>query len=282
MVEQIMDLFYNNYKKIFYKENTWHLEITSSGRPVKSFYEECRRTAELWYNNKIGDIHILLNGFDSEFVVCIFLSLKIKVIPVICNLWTKNYQLYNKSEVKYYYDFCKYQNINPLIFDLNLDQFLSDSNPSYYQSSDLWVASQIDGTILLAGDCPYIELDKKTNIWNILENEICYNQLDYWQNKKINGTPFFLTYTAEQLLSFLIDPAIKRLVDFKIENSSNSNSVKIYVYTNKSFFNLSPRTDSINSTNMFSNNPEFLQYSYNKLVDALYSGTTFVSEKSST
>jgi len=247
-----MEFLHNNYMRSWGEGSTWNVEIDPPSRPVKSYYEECCIAAEMWWEKKVGDLHVLLSGgLDSEFVFATFLSLKMKITPVIMNLWSKDGVNYNEHDTKYAYKFCEYQNIKPLVFDLNFDEFVDSGKLLEIARPiktcvvslppSMWLASQIDGTVLTGNDPPHLRLDKSTNLWYLDEEEHIHTQFRYWENNNVYGTPFFLSYTPEQMLSFLIDPTMEKLANHGFPGKLGSNSTKVFTFTNKTFFNLEPR-----------------------------------------
>lgn len=247
-----MNFLHNQYMTSYGEGLTWTVKINSPTRPVKSYYEECCVAAEMWWDKKIGNIHILYSGgLDSEFVLSVFLSLGMKVTPVIMNLWSKHGLNYNQHESKYAYKFCEEKNIKPLIFDLNFDDFVESGKLidiaapiktcSISLPPSMWLASQIDGTVLTGNDPPHLRLDKKTNLWYLDEEELIHSQFRYWKNQNLYGTPFFLSYTPEQMLSFLIDPTMERLANNQIPGKLGSNSTKVFVFNRNNDFNLEQR-----------------------------------------
>ena len=247
-----MSFLHNDYMRSYGEGNTWTVEIDPPTRPVKTYYEECCVAAEMWWDKKIGDMHVLLSGgLDSEFVLATFLSLKMKITPVIMNLWSKEGINYNHHDTQYAFKFCEYQNIKPLVFDLNFDEFVESgklleiAKPiktcTVSLPPSMWLASQLDGTVLTGNDPPHLRLDKHTNLWYLNEEELIHTQFRYWENANIHGTPFFLSYTPEQMLSFLIDPTMEKLANHKFPGKLGSNSTKVHVFSNNTFFNLEPR-----------------------------------------
>ena len=55
------------------------------------------------------------------------------------------------------------------------------------------------------------------------------------------GTPFFLSYTPEQMLSFLLDPTMQKLANHGFPGKLGSNSTKVHVFSNNEHFSLEPR-----------------------------------------
>lgn len=247
-----MDFLHNNYMQGYGEGSTWNVEINPPSRPVKSYYEECCIAAEMWWDKKIGDMHIMLSGgLDSEFVFATFLSLKMKITPVIMNLWSKDGKNYNEHDTQYAYKFCQSRNIKPLVFNLNFDEFVESgqlleiAEPiktcSVSLPPSMWLASQLDGTVLTGNDPPHLRLDKNTNLWYLDEEELIHTQFRYWKNKGVYGTPFFLSYTPEQMLSFLLDPTMQKLANHGFPGKLGSNSTKVHVFSNNEHFSLEPR-----------------------------------------
>jgi hypothetical protein len=224
--------------------SSWNVDIKPVTQPVKSFYEETVKVAEMIWSQKSSPLYLCYSGgLDSEFVLCLFLNLKMNIQPVIMRTQ------YNHPETKYAFKLCEEKNIKPIIIDLDYDKFIESGKfleiatetkcAAYQYIANMWLTSQIDGTVITGDSNPHIFL--KDGKWYVDEIEPTYRQFDYFIKNKIEGTPFFLSYTVEQYLSFLIDPTMKRLANNELPGKTGSYSSKVHVYNNQDIFVLEQR-----------------------------------------
>lgn len=243
-----MDLMLNNYLRGFGHGENWRVEIDPPSRPVNSYYEEIVLAAELIWSQRQGPLYIMYSGgLDSEFVVSVFLKLGMPITPVILRLNNN----YNAHEIDYAFWFCEERGLTPKVVDLNFDKFVESGEliriaesvqcAVYQLPASMWLASQLDGTVITGDGNPHLALNKASNLWYIDEQEYHYSLGTYWKNNGIHGTPFFTGYTAETWLSFLIDPTIQSLANNQLIGKQGSHSVKIDVYNRGTGFNLVQR-----------------------------------------
>lgn len=235
----------NNYIKTSGSGSTWNVEITGPSRPVKSYYEETVIAAEKLWSQKTSPLYLCYSGgLDSEYVLNVFLQLGMNIQPVIMRTQ------YNHPETKYAFKLCDEKNINPIVIDLDYDKFIESGKfieiatqtkcAAYQYIANMWLTSQIDGTVITGDSDPHLFLNEGK--WYIDEIEPTYTQFEYFKRNNIEGTPFFLSYTAEQYLSFLLDPTIQQLANNEIPGKTGSYSSKVHVYNNQNKFTLEQRT----------------------------------------
>jgi len=244
----------NDYMRSYGAGDTWTVEIDPPRRPVKSYYEEACIAAEMIWAQRQGKLYLTYSGgLDSEYVLSVFLSMGMEIQPVIMNLYSDNKTInYNHHESKYAYKFCKEKNLTPIIFDLNFDEFVKSGQlleiakpincSSLALPASMWLTSQLDGTVITGNDPPHLKLRSDTNLWYLDEEEIIHSQFRYWKNKGVYGTPFFLSYTPEMMLAFLLDPTMVALTNNHFPGKLGTNSTKVYVFNNGTKFNLEQRT----------------------------------------
>jgi hypothetical protein len=244
-----MDLIKNNYLRACGHGNQFTVEIDSPKINNRNFHSISRSLAEEIYENKKGKIYVLYSGgLDSEYVLNTFLVLGIDVIPVIIKLNPN----YNDHDVKYAFDFCESKKLNPLIIDIDFDHFVKSGKivdlatefkiGAYQLPTTFSILENLDGTIVMGSHGPpHLFYNKEKNKWFVDEYEPIHTVLDFFKSKNIHGCPFFLVYTAEQYLSFLLDPNTKKLVDNQFPGKLGNNSTKYLVYNNGSGFNLTNR-----------------------------------------
>jgi hypothetical protein len=241
-----MESIFNNYLKSSGHGKTWHVEIDPPTRKVGSYYEETVIAAELIWAKKQGTLYLCYSGgLDSEFVLNVFLSLGMKIKPVIMQTQ------YNYPETKYAYKMCMKKNLDPVVIPLDYDNFVKSGKfleiasqvdcAAYQMSANMWIISQLDGTVITGNDPPHMK--KCNDKWYMDEEEVTHALFSYYKKNNIYGTPFFLTYTPELMTSFLIDPTIQLLANNKIPGKTGSNSSKVHVFNNNNGkFELEQRT----------------------------------------
>jgi len=240
-----MNLLHDNYITSSGSGSTWNVEITGPSRPTKSYYEETVIAAEMVWAQKQGELHLCYSGgLDSEYVLSVFRTLGMPIRPVI--MCTQ----YNHLETRYAFKYCEENSITPIVINLDYDNFIESGKfleiatetqcSAYQYIANMWLTSQLDGTVITGDSDPHLFLEN--NKWFVDEIEPTYTQFDYFKKHNIHGTPFFLSYTAEQYLSFLADPTIQRLANNEIPGKTGSYSSKVHVYNNQNKFQLEQRT----------------------------------------
>lgn len=224
--------------------STWHVRIDPPQQKVKSYYEEARATAEYVYANKDGHLFLLYSGgMDSEFVFSLFLELGFDFTPIIIKL-----NEYNSHDLKYAFEFCESKGVTPKIVDLDFDNFVTSGKivdiaqsikcSGYQIPATMHIAEKLDGFVVLGNDPPYMKLDVENNVWRLEELELIHSILNFFKSRKLSGCPFFLSYTPEMMLSFLLDPTMVDLANHRIPGKLGTNTSKVYVYNNGSGYNL--------------------------------------------
>lgn len=241
-----MELIHNNYLRGSGHGPTWQVAIDPPTRPVKSYYEEVCIAAEMVWAQKLGTMYVSLSGgLDSEFVLAVLLSLGMKATPVIMRTQ------YNHPETAYAFKFCKKNNLTPIIFDLDYDNFvksgkmmdycLSMKCSSPWHASNAWLLKQLDGTVLTGNDPPHMK-KKEDGLWYLDEEEKIHSQLRAFRKNNIHGTPYLLSYTPETMYAFLTHPTMVTLANNRLPRKAGTNSSKIRVFnTNKGKFTLEQR-----------------------------------------
>lgn len=237
----------DNYLRTYGNGNSFMVEIDPPKNPNANFHEESRKVAEMVWNNRQGKVHVMYSGgVDSEYVLSTFISLGMDVTPVIIKLNPG----YNEHDVKYAFDFCESKKLKPIIVDLNYDHFVKTGEildlalpincathrlPSTYK-----VVSQLDGTVVMGSHGPP-HMALVNDIWYVDEYEIIHNVLKFFNRHGIHGCPFFLAYTAEQYLSYLLDPYMQALANNQVQGKLGNNSSKYLTFSNGSGFRLVAR-----------------------------------------
>lgn len=243
-----MQLLKDDYIKFKNNGVTWQLEFSNPLRQSKSYFEESCITAETVWNNREGPVHLLYSGgMDSEYVLNVFLSMGMNIVPVIIQLNPG----YNYHETQWAFDFCKSKGLNPVIIDIDFDHFVSSGSmynyalrmesSMYHYSAIAYAIDQIDGTIVLGEGEPYIRYMPENNSWNVEIYEYDYCIMKHLAINKRQGISNFLSYSAEMHLAFLQDPRIVELAANKWPGKLGSNTSKVLVYNRNANFNIVPR-----------------------------------------
>lgn len=238
-----MNLLKDNYLKLL----TAPFSLTFDPLPkfTKNFYAESITAAEIIYAQKQGQLYLMYSGgLDSEYTLSLFLSLGMNITPVIIRLCPD----YNIHETQYAFDYCASKNITPIIIDIDFDHFVKSGKMLelatqmkigiYHYSAIAHSILNLDGTIIMGDGEPYIK--NRNNSWFVEIYNYEFGIGNFFKQNNILGTPYFLRYTKEMMISFLKHDIIKDLASNKIVGKLGSNSSKIYVY-NDSGFNLKPR-----------------------------------------
>ena len=231
-----MELIHNNYLRGSGHGLTWNVEIDPPSRTVKSYFEETVIAAEMIWAQRQGPLYICYSGgLDSEYVLSVFRHLGMRVTPVIMRT------AYNNHETQYAFDYCKNRKIKPLVIDLDYDNFVNSGKlleiatemecAAYQIPCNMWLTSQLDGTVITGNDPPHMK-KKDDGLWYLDEEEIIHSQFNYFKKHNIYGTPFFLSYTPELMLSFLLDPTMQLLANDGIQGKLGTNSTKVHVFNN--------------------------------------------------
>lgn len=249
MLPIVMKLTKDNYAVPSGTGPTWRLDFKPATRRIRSYWEEINDMADYMYANKTGKIYLLYSGgMDSEFCFNLFLEKGFDFTPVIIRLNPNH----NNHDLKYAMDFCESKGVKPLIYDVDFDHFVKSGKiievaesmdcSGHQIPTTMHVARQLDGFVVM-GDCPpYISPDPKTKVWSFMELEQVWSILKYFKKYNLEGCPFFLTWSPELLLSYLIDPTYMALGNNLIYGKLGSNTSKVHVYNRNNNFNMVNRT----------------------------------------
>lgn len=234
-----MEWLKDNYLEIQGSGNSFTAIINPPDKyPLTGYHQLCLNLAEKINDNKQGKIYILYSGgVDSEYVLNVFLSLKIDIVPVIIKLKPH----YNEHDIKYAIDFCESKKLKPLIIDLDFDEFVKSGKiidiaekyqiAAYQFPATFSALLQLDGTLVMGNHGPpHITKDPNSNIWFVDEIEPYFAVLKFFEDNKLYGMPFFLSHSSEQYFSFLSHPLMKAMANNHFKGKTGSNSIKWLVY----------------------------------------------------
>lgn len=227
----------NNYYRISGSGKDFKVEIDPIKRTPKLFCEEVVDNCQEIYENKTGPLYCMYSGgIDSELIMESFLSLKIPVIPVIVKMKDD----LNYFDISWAEKYCEIKNIKPLIYDIDIKKFIESGEilelanlcktSAYQFLSNIKAALELDGTIVTGQDEPYIGLDESDNKWYYYEKEKWCAWSSLFDQGILKGTSCPLSWSAETLAAFLIDPTIQRLGNNQIPGKLGALSSRKYVY----------------------------------------------------
>jgi len=241
----------DNYIRTSGFGETWTVQFDPPKRKVKTYFEESVEIMEYLHTTKTGKFQVLCSGgLDSQYMCNILLKLGMDFVAVIISLESNTGVVYNHHDIKHAYEYCKCNNITVKTYSLNFDKFVDSGkileiaevagscSPSV--PACLHVASQLDGFSMIGQDPAYLRLNKQNGLWELVERELDHSLLRFYNKNNLNGCTYFNMYSAEMMLSFLLDPSILELGMGKLPGKTGSNSTKNMVYNNGSGFNMPP------------------------------------------
>jgi hypothetical protein len=283
----------NNFYRTSGTSSTFQLQIDPVTRDVGSYCDELILNAKEIYDKKLGKLYCMYSGgIDSELVMEVFLSLGMDITPVIVNL-TPNY---NSHDMRWAYEYCNKRNLKPLIINVDLEKFITSgeildiakkSRTGFYQYlPTIKAALSLDGEVLTGQDEPYIS--PVDDVWYFLEKESWCAWANLYNEKHIQGTSCFLSWSSETLLSFMLDPTIQDLGNNSLHGKKGTFSSRKFVYGRK--FPMPDRTkytgwELIEKTNLIEHSNILLvkdllnihsgsaSFEYNQLVSILSEST---------
>ena len=183
-----------------------------------SYYDESVRAAQIIYETADSPITCLYGGgSDGEYAVNCFLDAGVPFTVAILS-YGKDFK-WNGHDTQYAFERCKKHNIEPVIVDLDLEDFVVSGRMlevceesqccEFRMTSTMLGASMIDGTVVMSNE-PYVE--RHNGIWHWTEYERINTYATWFDSRGIEGTSDFGSYTAEQVLAFLEEPYVQKLV----------------------------------------------------------------------
>ena len=248
-------------------------EFTVDINPVKnkvgSYYEEATKSAHILYEKSNNDLHLMFGGGnDGEYMANVFREAKIPFNVAIIS-FGKNFK-YNIHDTRYALNWCSKYNYDPIVIDVDLEDLIrsgklydnaEESKCCSYQMASLMEGLiKVDGTLVMASEPQLIKSDDDVWCWEEMERINSYS--NWFESRKIPGTSDFGSYTGEQVLAFLEEPIIKKLVNNEFSHRS-SIPIKRTLYNQNSWtqdkrskytgWELFERTDLFTELNVLAN-----------------------------
>lgn len=231
----MIPLTYNNFFQLSKDEKNYLVNFKPVTRSHDSFFQCVLRDAEYVWNNRTGRLKLLYSGgIDSEYMLNAFRYLKLDFDVVIIRL-----QNYNEHDIQYALDYCRQYNIRAEIVNFDFDTFVksgrmlsiaSEIGCGWHQiPATLEVLLQLDGNIIMAGNEPHLN-KKQDNTWWLDVLEYQHAETKWFTKNNIDGTPFFMGYSAETFLSFLLEESIVNLVNNQKPGKLGTYSSRIEFY----------------------------------------------------
>tara|TARA_R110000751_G_scaffold307551_2_gene429376 strand:+ start:358 stop:1242 length:885 start_codon:yes stop_codon:yes gene_type:complete len=222
--------------------NDWTVTIKSSPRTAGSYYEEAIKAAHILYEKSNNDLRLMCGGGnDGEYMANVFREEKIPFKIAIIS-YGKDFK-YNAHDTKYALDWCNKHKYDPIIIELDIEEFVKSGRMlevaeesmccEYRMCGIMEGLTKIDGTIVMASEPQLLKLHDGTWCWEEVERINSYG--NWFDSRGIQGTSDFGSYTGEQILSFLEEPIIKRLVNNELVEYYSSIPVKQILYNQNSW-----------------------------------------------
>lgn len=228
----------NDYFVTSGTRSTWKIDINPCTRMPMSYHNELLHNARIIRDSTQEKIYLMYSGgIDSEYILEIFLSLGIKIIPVIVKLEPN----YNDYDFNMAVEYCTSKGLTPVVIDINFDQFVKSGKfkeivdllecPIYQYPALFDSATRLDGVVLMGSDEPHFKR-KVDNIWIYDEMERIYTVSRWYELTGIEGTPAFLNWSAETLLAFQNERLVMDLFKNRWPGRMGTNFLKEKIYNN--------------------------------------------------
>lgn len=279
------DLTYQNWLIYSGEGKDFTVSYNNLRKTNSTYYQETVRAWKLIWEQRQGTIYVMYSGgIDSEYTLAVFQTLKLPVTPVIVKFKG------GLNEHDYYYaeKYCQNHDMNPIIIDFDLINFVESGRmldlamhckcQAYQYMSTLECILKLDGTVLMADGDPYLKFNSMKNSWDFIEFERFRGLCDFFKIHNITGSPLILSYTAEMLSSFMLDPWIVKLANNGRPGRLSSFSTRPLIYNNNSNFALEQRPkyggfENFEKLDIYKEHPVFKEF---KNLTAEYCNDIFV------
>lgn len=230
---------YEPQKAFVNRQNASEIFYASLGSAEQNFKEWRKANVDAVLRiqkNLPGPYWILLSGgTDSEICLRAFLEAGVPVQAATLRLANGN----NEYDIQHVYRLQQELDIKVHFFDLDAENFLKSqefhqicnvtSNISPIYAFHLWLASQLDGTPVMAqGEVHLKKADD--GHWYYVESERLCALYRYFVFYDKPAVPGFFQYTPEQVLSYLkYNPYLKKLINNEIEGKLGTRSSKNFM-----------------------------------------------------
>jgi len=228
---QTINYSYNNHYKWGFNDNWFNdsetegyfqVSIGACSRLHRSFREECINSASLLGNVLTKPILVgLSGGFDSQVVCLSLLNANVSFTPVILKLLSSAGHVYNQYDIDGAFNFCKKFNLNPIVEELDLDDFYCNEGMKLISENCITVAEiavQLHLVIKYQDTHAYINGGGDPQLSRYVDPVTGEATLryalgptpiqQYMINNNIQGCLKFFMYTPEQMASYLNHPII--------------------------------------------------------------------------
>ncbi len=228
-------------------DQEWYVEYGPCLRPPLNFHDECLETAKIIATKTRDPIHVLFSGgVDSEVTIRSFVEAGIPITAAILRF--KND--INIHDISWAIIVCESLSVPYRIYDLDLLKFWQKEALEYAKATycispsllpTMWLVDQIQGyPVFGSGECLLIK-DRpedyvpgvspyEKSIWRLSEKEQIASWYRHFMVRNRPGCPGFFQYTAEIMLSYLLDPFVVRLVNSEIMGKLTTESSKLTIY----------------------------------------------------
>lgn len=232
----MIKLTHNDYFTTSGTGTDWKVNISKcTKKHIEDFHNELVNAAKIIYEESSSKIMLLFSGgLDSEYMLNIFTKAKIPFEVAIIS-----YGKYNVHDTQYAHTYCNNKNIEPIIIDTDIEDFIKSGKISdiassvkccaYQMPSVMHSIAKLDGTIIMASGEPYIK--NFNGVWKYEETERVNSYMRWFEKNGIDGTPDFLRYTPEATLAFLRDPTVKDLINNKLPGKLSTRTSKHKIYS---------------------------------------------------
>jgi len=228
-------LTHNNYFTTSGHGTDWKVKLKPVTTIPNDWFNESIRSAKIIKDSFQGPLVLLFSGgLDSEYMVNIFKHARIDFKIAIIS-----YGDYNKHDNMYAFNYCKENNIDPIVIDIDIHEFITSGKIieiaklakccAYQIPSIMHGVSKIDGTVVMANGEPYVK--NFDGDWRWEETERVNSYMNWFDINGISGTPDFLRYTPEMTVSFLMEPRVVQLVNNEHPGKLSTRTSKHMIYT---------------------------------------------------
>lgn len=252
-----IELTHNNHFKFGYDgipfnfresiKNQWWVSYGKCKTPPLTFHSECINTAKIIHQKSKGKSTLLFSGgVDSEVVLQSFILAKLPIKAAILRFKNE----LNIHDISYAIIACEKLGVPYYFFDLDILKFWESNlfkyaNPTYCSSpqllSTMWLIDQINEfPVLGSGECLLVKDIPKDYVpgvseyghseWKLYEKEKIASWYRHFMVRNRDGCPGFFQYTPELILSYILDPFVKKLTGNEITGKLCTASSKLKIY----------------------------------------------------